>query len=67
MHQRTNELAQSQQQVETLSGLLPICANCKQIRDAAGQWSPLEHYIEAHSEAEFSHAICPQCRANLYG
>jgi hypothetical protein len=49
-----------------LGGLLPICASCKRIRDANEQWLPVEHYIREHSEAEFSHGICPDCARRLY-
>ena len=53
-------------QVKTLSGLLPICANCKRIRDDQGYWNQIEAYIQSHSAAEFSHAICPECAAKYY-
>ncbi|UCF98125.1 MAG: response regulator [Spirochaetaceae bacterium] len=53
--------------VKQLSGLLPICANCKKIRDDTGYWSRVEEYIAKHSEAEFSHGICPDCMQILYG
>ena len=53
-------------QVKRLSGLLPICACCKKIRDDQGSWKRLEEYISKHSEAEFSHGICPDCRKKLY-
>lgn len=52
--------------VRVLGGLLPICAGCKKIRDENGAWVPIEVYISDHSEAEFSHSICPECRKNLY-
>jgi DNA-binding NarL/FixJ family response regulator len=48
--------------VKTLTGLLPICAVCKKIRDDTGYWNQLEAYIEAHSDAEFTHGLCPACR-----
>ena len=51
----------------TLSGLIPICANCKKIRDDKGYWNQLESYIEKHSEAQFSHGICEECAEELYG
>jgi ABC-type sugar transport system substrate-binding protein len=54
-------------QVKHLSGLLPICASCKKIRDDHGDWHQLETYIRDHSNADFSHSICPECRAALYG
>lgn len=53
-------------QVKTLSGLLPICAGCKSIRDDKGYWRRLEAYISEHSQAEFSHGLCPKCAAQLY-
>lgn len=53
--------------VKALSGLLPICASCKKIRDDKGYWNLLESYIENHSEASFSHGICPECSEKLYG
>jgi hypothetical protein len=52
--------------VKRLSGLLPICSACKKIRDDRGYWKQLEDYIGEHSEAEFSHGICPQCAQQLY-
>ena len=54
-------------QIKTLSGLIPICASCKKIRDDKGYWNRLETYIQEHSEAEFSHGICPDCMKKLYG
>jgi hypothetical protein len=45
--------------------LLPICGSCKRIRDDDGYWSQVEDYISAHSEAEFSHSLCPECLAKL--
>jgi hypothetical protein len=52
--------------VKTLSGLLPICAKCKKIRDDKGYWNQIELYIAQHSDAEFSHGICPTCAIELY-
>ena len=52
--------------VKTLSGMLPICSSCKKIRDDKGYWSQIEAYIVEHSEAEFSHGICPECAKKLY-
>ena len=52
--------------VKALSGLLPICASCKKIRDDKGYWNQIETYIRDHSEAEFSHGICPECTKKLY-
>lgn len=53
-------------QVKTLSGLLPICSSCKKIRNDGGYWEQIETYIRDHSEAEFSHGICPECAKRLY-
>lgn len=53
--------------VRLLSGMLPICAGCKKIRDEQGKWQPLESYISGHSEAQFSHGMCPSCVAEYYG
>ncbi|MDA8140487.1 MAG: hypothetical protein M0036_17725, partial [Desulfobacteraceae bacterium] len=53
-------------EVKALSGLLPICASCKKIRDDKGYWSQIETYLKAHSDATFSHGICPECQDKLY-
>jgi response regulator RpfG family c-di-GMP phosphodiesterase len=55
------ELKQALSKIKQLSGLLPICSHCSKIRDEGGVWNRLETYIEAHSEADFSHSICPDC------
>lgn len=60
------ELHASMEKVKTLSGFLPICASCKKIRDDRGYWNQIEVYISKHSEAEFSHSICPDCAKKLY-
>lgn len=52
--------------VNLLSGLLPICASCKKIRNDSGDWNEIEYYIKQHSEADFSHGICPKCIEQLY-
>lgn len=52
--------------VKTLSGLLPICASCKKIRDDKGYWQKLETFVHEHSNAEFSHSICPDCMERMY-
>jgi len=53
-------------QVKQLKGLLPICASCKRIRDDRGYWSSVEEYLQEHTDAEFSHGICPPCLERLY-
>lgn len=60
------ELREAVHKVKTLSGLLPICAACKKIRNDKGYWEQIEVYIRDHSEAEFSHGICPECAKRLY-
>ena len=60
------ELQETLARVKTLSGLLPICASCKNIRDDKGYWNQIEAYVEERSEAEFSHGICPNCAETLY-
>jgi hypothetical protein len=60
------ELKKALEEIKTLSGFLPICASCKKIRDDQGYWKQIEVYISEHSEAEFSHGICPECSEKLY-
>jgi len=60
------ELRAAMAQIKTLSGMLPICANCKKIRDDQGYWSQVESYISKHSDLSFSHGICPECAKKLY-
>jgi K+-sensing histidine kinase KdpD len=55
----------SRRQVRLLSGLLPICAWCKRVRDEKDQWQPLEAYIHDHSDADFTHGMCPDCARDL--
>ncbi|MDH4332573.1 MAG: hypothetical protein OEV89_08340 [Desulfobulbaceae bacterium] len=59
-------LQKAMQEVKVLSGFLPICASCKKIRDDTGYWRQIEEYISKHSEALFSHGICPDCSQKLY-
>lgn len=60
------ELRQALTEVKTLRGFLPICSSCKRIRDDQGYWNQIESYIKAHSDAEFTHGICPECAKKLY-
>ncbi|MCP4749565.1 MAG: PAS domain S-box protein, partial [Proteobacteria bacterium] len=62
-----SEVQESLSRVKRLSGLLPICASCKKIRDDSGYWNQLESYIEEYSEAEFTHGLCEDCGDKLYG
>lgn len=61
-----NQLVKALEDIETLSGLLPICSQCKKIRDDAGYWHQVESYIKDRSRADFSHSICPDCARDLY-
>ena len=60
------ELQGALTKVKTLSGLLPICASCKKIRDDSGYWNRIESYIGKHADVQFSHGICPDCARELY-
>ncbi len=71
---RTRELVQANHNLERalanvkiLNGLLPICTVCKKIRDDQGYWNQIEAYISGHTEAMFSHGLCPQCARRLFG
>jgi len=61
------ELEAALAEIKTLEGIVPICSNCKNIRDDKGYWNRLEAYIEKHSDASFSHSMCPDCTEKLYG
>ena len=60
------ELKTALSEVKTLRGILPICSFCKQIRDDKGYWSQIESYIQKHSDADFTHGICPECIKKHY-
>lgn len=59
-------LKNAMREVKRLRGMLPICANCKKIRDDKGCWQQIEKYVRDHSDAKFSHGICPDCAKKLY-
>lgn len=61
------ELQEAMSQITTLSGLLPICAACKKIRNDDGYWEQIEGYIMKHSQVDFTHGICPDCANKMYG
>ena len=61
LQQANNKLTEALETIKTLKGIVPICSYCKKIRDDKGYWSILEAYIEKHSDAQFSHGICPEC------
>jgi K+-sensing histidine kinase KdpD len=60
------ELKAALAEVKTLTGLLPICSHCKKIRDDRGYWSQIELYLREHSNANFTHSICPECARKFY-
>lgn len=60
------ELREALNHIKTLRGIVPICAKCKKIRDDKGYWERVEVYVARHSEAQFSHGLCPDCMQALY-
>jgi hypothetical protein len=64
--ERTTSLERALSEVKTLRGLLPICASCKKIRDDAGLWTRIDAYLTEHTDATFSHGLCPDCLRQLY-
>ena len=63
---KVNALEKAMSEVRTLSGLLPICANCKEIRDDKVDWIQMEVYVRDRTEADFAHSSCPPCSRKLY-
>jgi len=61
------ELKTALERIKVLSGLLPVCASCKRIKDDAGGWVSMEKYISERSDAQFTHSICDVCAERLYG
>ena len=61
LRRATAELAEALSDIKTLRGLLPICSHCKKVRNDAGFWQSVEAYVKAHSEADFTHSVCPTC------
>ncbi len=61
LHQTASDLERALKEIKTLQGIIPICGYCKKIRDDSGIWKQLEVYITMHSDAEFSHGVCPDC------
>ena len=64
--EHVRQLQQALSEVQALRGIIPICANCKNVRDDAGYWTQVERYVSEHSEAKFTHGICPECMKKLY-
>ena len=67
VHKVAVQTKAKEKEVKLLEGLLPICASCKKIRDEKNEWQVLEAYITKHSEASFTHGVCPDCAKKLYG
>jgi AmiR/NasT family two-component response regulator len=61
------QLSEALEQVKTLSGLIPICASCKKIRDDDGYWNQVDTYLKRHTDVEFTHGVCPACALKMYG
>ncbi len=64
--QLIEELQTALREVKQLQGIIPICSHCKKVRDDSGFWQQVEYYISTHSQAEFSHSLCPNCLQELY-
>jgi len=67
LQEEHDKLLQALKEIKTLSGLLPICASCKKIRDDSGYWNQIETYISQHTDVDFSHGLCPSCIDAMYG
>lgn len=67
LEEKNMELEKALAEVKKLQGLLPICSNCKKVRDDKGYWNQIESYFEKHSDLSFSHGMCPGCMEALYG
>ncbi|SCY43459.1 hypothetical protein [Desulfoluna spongiiphila] len=65
LENQNHELQEALAEIRQLKGIIPICASCKKIRDDQGYWHQVEAYLSAHSEARFSHGICPACMDTL--
>lgn len=61
------ELQEAMKEIKLLSGMIPICSQCKNIRSDEGYWKKIEDYIESHTDAIFTHSLCPHCSEKLYG
>ena len=66
LQEEHEKLLKALKEIKALSGLLPICASCKKIRDDKGYWNQIESYIQKHSGAQFSHGICPDCAQKIF-
>jgi DNA-binding response OmpR family regulator len=66
LNERIRDLSAALEHVRTLQGLIPICMHCHRIRDDSETWQRIERYFEAHSEAHFTHSLCPECLERVY-
>lgn len=66
LQQRLVDLERALSEVRQLQGIIPICASCKNVRDDQGYWHQVETYLRSHSNADFSHGLCPSCVSKLY-
>ena len=66
LQNRNDELEKAMHEIKKLQGFLPICSNCKKIRDDKGYWQQIEAYLQQHSEAKFSHTLCQDCLKEFY-
>lgn len=66
LRRKNDSLAAAREEIHLLSGMLPICAWCKRVRDDEGYWSQIESYLNKHAQTEFSHSICPDCMEQMF-
>lgn len=66
LNEKIEELEKAFEEIKTLHGILPICSCCHKIRDDAGYWQQVDTYLRAHTDAQFSHGLCPKCQKDLY-
>ena len=66
LQEQNEQLQKALDEIRILRGIIPICTNCKKIRDDEGYWNKMEKYIQEHSQAVFSHSLCPECIKELY-
>jgi hypothetical protein len=66
IHRLQAKNKEAMRRIKILTGMLPICSNCKDIRDDRGYWKRIEEYLSQHAEVEFTHGVCPDCMAKLY-
>ena len=65
--EKNKKLSDYLDEIKTLRGIIPICSNCKKVRDDEGYWTQVEKYIEDHTNAQFSHGLCDECGDAMYG